>query len=219
MRHILIFLFCISSWAVCAQGFDFMVGPNISRFRGHEDRSGETYVSGSGISAGIGYDLKKGDRTKLRLAFLFDFYQGSLSASNGTLAGGWVADAAVQKSTVGLAVYPFNRRLFKVLDLNLGLMWSALLSDLNTGSSSFSVFGIPPTNHNLSDPAVRFNKTGYLGLVSRVAYQTQISPKLDLNAQINSYFGLGNEFIIFPKYTKSMRCSVGLGLKYKFIRK
>lgn len=210
---ILLFIFCSISFG---QKMEFFGGINSNTFYDWNKETphySSTYKSGTGYSFGFGLDSVKAEWLTLSFTLTFENYGGELEAKNGGLGGSYTTTAKINKSLITLGVYPINFHVVKKLHISIGGEMSRLISESFSGTRSGSISGQSSWSDDLKDKYDEFSTLSYWGIKSRLIYDFVISKSLVITPQYSFYFGLSNEFIKFPKETKSMRHFLGLGLK------
>ena len=172
------------------------------------------YTPGNnGYSLGIGIDRIKIERLRLRFTLQYDKYDGAIKVSDGGLGGGYTTKANIDKSLLTFGIFPVNFKILKALDINAGFELSSLIQESFEGTMSGYLLGQGAWSEDIKDKYDTFNNNFYVGLKGRLAYGINIGKDLFLTPQYQFYFGLSNEFIQFPKDTKSMRHYFGVGIE------
>ncbi|PIF05985.1 MAG: hypothetical protein CSA36_03940 [Draconibacterium sp.] len=215
MKLIISTLIVISCLPAFGQNIELFGGLNANNFydlenEGHYQSS---YNSGSGYSFGLTIDNISADCMTLRLSLKFDKYSGNLTASDGGLGGGYTTTAEIDKSLISLGVFPLSFRIVKRIDLNIGFEISKLISESYKGKINYWLMGGPNFRYDLQERYNKYSNPINFGLSARLGYNLQINESIAISPQYTFYFGLSNEFIEFPKATKSIRHFIGLGIK------
>lgn len=219
MKVLILLLFFISSLTLYSQSIEVYGGANRNLFYGQEEKNYSYftahYQAGNGFTAGIGIDSLFINRFRMRFTLQFDRYNGSFEAeSNAGKAIYHSASGEIGKSVVSLGFFPLNFTIKKMVDLNLGAEASALLSESVSGTGFFDYLLGAPVSYDLADHYDRYSTRASYGLKGRMAFPLALS-KVILIAQYSFYYGLSGEFNAFPETTRSMRHSIGLGIKMK----
>lgn len=219
MKVLIILLFCISSLTLYSQSIEVYGGANRNLFYGQKDKNYSyftaDYQAGNGFTAGIGIDSLHINRFRMRVTIQFDRYNGSFEAEgNAGKAIYHRAAGEIEKSVVSIGFFPLNFTIKKMLDLNLGAEASALLSESVSGTGFYDYLLGASMSYDLAEHYDRYSTRACYGLKGRIAFPLALS-KVILIPQYSFYYGLSNEFEAFPKAIKSMRHSVGLGIKMK----
>jgi len=201
-----------------AQKIELFGGANRNIFHDYYETTphySSKYNSDYGFSAGFGLDSIKIDWLVLRFTLQFDKYKGKFEVSESGLGGGYTTFAKVDKSVLSLGIFPINFRFLDRIDLNLGLQISRLVNESFSGTSSGWTMNQPNWSYNIQDKYNKYSSTTYFGFQGRISYDFKISKSIWISPQYLYYFGLSNEFVEFPKNTKSMRHYFCIGIKNK----
>ena len=175
------------------------------------------YDSSPSFSLGIGMDKLPLTDLPFRLTLGFDSYQGFAQARSGGLGGGRRTSVELRKSLISMGIYHPNEKIYKNLCMNVGLVISALISETFNGTTTTAAGNIP-TTIDLKQDREKFNSSLYLGFQARIKYYFQLKNEMNIFPYYAFYFGVSNEFITFPKSTKSMRHHLGLGINFSLNR-
>lgn len=219
MNVLIILLFCINSLTLYSQSIEVYGGANRNLFYGQKDKNYSyftaDYQAGNDFTAGIGIDSLHINRFRMRVTIQFDRYNGSFEAEgNAGKAIYHRAAGEVDKSIVSLGFFPLNFTIKKKIDLNLGAEASALLSESVSGSGFYDYLLGASVSYDLADHYDRYSSRANYGLKGRMAFPMAFS-KVILIPQYSFYYGLTSEFEAFPETIKSMRHSIGFGIKMK----
>ncbi len=219
MTYKLLLLFLITvSWTSFGQiSMELYGGYGINNFHDNLDigrRYRSDYTPGNaGFSLGIGVDNIKVEKLRLRFTLQYDKYDGGIKVSDGSPAGSYTTKANIDKSLFTFGIFPVNFKIFKALDFNAGFEMSGLINESFEGTRSGHLLGQGAWSEDIKDKYDTFSNDFYVGLKGRLAYGINIGKGLFLTPQYQFYFGLSNEFIQFPKDTKSMRHYFGIGIE------
>jgi hypothetical protein len=199
-----------------SQSIEIIGGLNKNVFfdRGGGARFNSSYTSELGFVGRIGLDIKL-DWLQTRFTLSFDKYSGKLTAHDGGQAGSYTTTADIDKSIISFGFFPINFKIIKRIDLNFGIEQSILIHERFNGTNSGYMIGGSTWDYNLEDRFDKYSSKGYFGLRGRLAYDFNLTDNLILSPQYSFYYGLSNEFIEFPEYTKSMRHYFCIGLEKK----
>lgn len=201
-----------------AQDIQGYVGGNHNRFydlvgdRGHYMSS---YNPAYGYSIGARIDNIQFNSLKLGFSLQFDQYIGDLRVSDGGLGGGHTTDMSINKSIISLGIFPLNIRIVKVIDVNFGLVASALINESFKGQYSGWISGGYPWSNDLDDTNGNYSKKIYAGLQGRIAYNIKLSSKISIVPQYLYCLGLTNELKYYTGDTKSRRHHLMIGITKK----
>lgn len=218
MKYLFIILLSLSNLALFSQSIEVMGGLTRNVLFDKHNNSGHyssSYTSESGYSFGIGIEDVKVDWLTLRFTLSYDKYGGKLKASDGSMAGGYTTNADIDKSIISAGIYPFNFKLFKKLDLNLGFEYARLISESFSGVRYGWMIGEPDWSANLEDSYDKYSATNYFGLRVRLAYDINITEEIIVSPQYSFYRGFSSEFIEFPRETRSNRHYFCIGIQKK----
>lgn len=219
IKGICALFFLIFSNNLFSQDFQVFGGVNYNNFyefpNQYEGHYRSSYKSASGFTCGVSADNIKYERLKYRFSLQFDVYSGDLMASDGGLGGGYTTIASIKKSVLSIGIFPFNTVIAEKIDLNLGVLLTALLSEKYDGTVSNWSINYPSSISNINDKYNKYSSSLYAGLQGRIAYNLQLKNGLTLTPQYLYYFGLSHEFDEFPDRTKSQRHYLCIGIKKK----
>ena len=216
MRKILIGLILLSSLTAFSQDIEFIGGVNKNDFFDFQDEGqfSSSYNSGYGYAIRFGIENIIVDSVPFRFTLGFDKYGGELTTSDGGLGSRYTTDARIDKSVFSLGIFPLNFKIINRIDLNFGFEFSMLISEKYSGTSSGWIMG-QPWSYELNEEYESFSSKTNFGLRGRIAYDFNLTDKLAISPQYSYYFGLSNEFDVFPKATKSMRHYFSIGIQRK----
>lgn len=201
-----------------AQNIQGYAGINHNRFydmvgdRGHYRSS---YEPASGYSIGARYDYIHFNSLKLGFTLQMDEYSGDLIVADGGLGGGHTTDMSITKSIVSLGIFPLNIKILKVIDVNFGLVASALTNESFSGKYYGWISGGSPWSNDLDERNGNYSKYFYAGLQGRIAYNIRLSYFFSIVPQYLYYLGLTNELKYYTSDTKSRRHHLMIGISKK----
>lgn len=215
MKIIALSLILVNSLYLSSQNLEITGGINKNLFIDfvNDNHYGASYRSEYGYSFGMGIDDVKVDWSTYRFTLNFTKYSGGLEAHDISLGGGSITTAQIDKSILSMGAYPINFRIFKRMDLNLGVEFSILMDEHFKGTKSGWNIGNGSWNKSLAEEYKRYSAKQYFGLSGRLAYDIKITEKWFISPQYSYYFGLSREFIEFPEASRSMRHYYSLGLQ------
>lgn len=212
-------LIILISTNLFSQDLQLFGGLNYNKFYEFPNRNEghyrSSYNSAYGFTCGVSVDNIKYERLKHRFSLQFDVYSGHLVASDGGLGGGYTTEATIRKSVLSLGIFPLNAVIAKKIDLNFGVLLTALLSENTRGTISGWSMGNPNYDYNINERYNKYSSSLYAGLQGRIAYNLRLKNGLTLTPQYLYYFGLSHEFDEFPDRTKSQRHYICIGIKKK----
>lgn len=217
MKHFLTILICLCGLTLFSQSkAELFAGPLSNHFYSWGTDSPHhqaKYQSGQGFLAGIGVDSIRLDWMSLRLTLQLEHYNGEVKVYDGGQGGGNLIEASVSKSLLALGVFPINFHLFRKMEINLGMNFSALMAESFDGTISGWRMNEEGYNEELHSRLSRFSCRAYLGLAGNVSYDFPLSESMVIAPQINYYFPLTSEFQRYIPETKSMRLAGCIGIK------
>lgn len=211
-------LFLLNSLTVFSQSIELIGGVNRNNFFTYQEETAHfssSYTPGYGYTIQIAIENVKVDWITARFTLSVDKYGGELDATDGGLGGAWTTKAKIDKSIFSLGVFPFNFKIANRIDLNLGFEVSGLIHETFRGTKSGWQMGQSYWSYDLNDKYDRYSSNLYFGLNGRVAYDFNIYDKWAISPQYSYYYGLMDEFVEFPKKTRSMRHYFCIGLQRK----
>lgn len=148
-----------------------------------------------------------------KIAIFVDNYSGHFQAGYGFLGGGYSTSTAINKTIMGIGVYPTGIRIKKKFSIILGGELSFLLNERRTGytsSWSLTTAGIPSygsiENKTLSN-FVNF------GISSIISYDIPLTKNWCISPQYKFQFGLLSDmFFPYDISIMSMRQSFSIGV-------
>lgn len=185
---------------------------DVNRDDGH---SYSSYQSALGYSLRIGVENVKMDWMKLRFTVGFDQYGGKIEVTDGGLGGSYTTTAEVNKSVLSLGLFPLNLQVWKRIDFNLGLEFSALIDENYRGIRSGWSLGRPYWREKLEDSYSSYSEKAYWGIRGRLAYDILLMDHVFISPQYSYFLGISNEFKEFQKATRSMRHYFSLGIQWE----
>ncbi len=216
MKKTFIALLFLNSLVLFSQNLEVIGGVNYNRFFNFKE---ETPHFSSTYNTDLGYVIKfaiddiKFEGQKLRFTLGYEKYGGEVQVNDGGLGGGYGVNTEINKSVLSLGIYPFNFKILKRIDFNLGIEVSGLLNETYKGTSGGWQAGEPNVNIDLNEKYDRFSSWMYIGISARIAYDIKIAENWAISPQYSYYLGLSNEFIEFPEFTKSMRHYFCIGIQ------
>jgi len=211
----LILINCLT--AIGQKNIELFGGYSLNRFHDYKNDEGyyrSTYEPGkNGYSFSFGIENVRIDWLKMRLTLRYDKYDGEIEAINEKLSGGYTTQASIDKSVISFGLFPLNFKILKKVDLNFGISASGLIHEKFTGTSSGWSMPSNSWEYELQEEYDRFSNKIYFGLNSRIAYDFKIADDLFISPQYQIYYGISDEFIVFPESTKSMRHYFCIGIE------
>ena len=152
MRKIFFTIFVLNSFILFSQNIVIIEGFNRNSFYDFIENDGiyhSSYISSYAYVSKIGIDNIKTKKSTLRFTLSYENYGGTVQAGEGGVGSGSDTYLEINKSIVSLAVFPFNFKLFKKIDLNFGFEFSRLFNESFKGNRSGW--------HFINDPGSRFS--------------------------------------------------------------
>ena len=197
---------------------DVFIGMNANLFHDYKAKQGHyssSYKLALGYTAGLGLDIIKKDRFKLRITVQYDHYNGISEVSDGGLGGGYTTYANVNKSIVSLGLFPVRFRFLKKIDVNFGLLFSGLIDESFSGNRLGWKLNSPPVNVNLLGMYKHFSSKTNVGCQLRFSREFELSNSVLITPQYMFYYGLLNEFRDYIMDANSVRHYFCIGFKKK----
>ncbi|MAX81103.1 MAG: hypothetical protein CL843_13130 [Crocinitomicaceae bacterium] len=155
------------------------------------------------------------DSVRLRFAINLDHYKTYFDVYDGGMGGGTTYKADVSKTILSITAFPFNFRVFKFVDINLGLEYGFLIHDSFSGEYSSWQMNASSEHEELDDGDINVNSDQYLGLRSRIAFNIPLKKGFQITPQVSLYRGFLNDFKSINSRAKSYRYFIGMGIRKK----
>jgi hypothetical protein len=171
-----------------------------------------------GFSFGLSISDFKIDTLPMRISLLIDNYKGGFYTTNSGLGGGNTTEAKVNKTTLGIGIYPLNVSIRNNFHFSFGGEVGLKLFDQTSGYKSSWRMGTPITYPytytymTIENDSVKINKNLVFGISGRISYDIRIKENWYINPQYKFYFGLTDEFENTEAKIKSMRHSFLIGI-------
>lgn len=221
-KNLITFLLITIGTSLNGQSIELSSGMLINTFYDWEEtypRDVGRYSSGSDFFISFGCRQMNLDGLQVGCTLTYERYGGELYAYSGGNGGGTTTEAIVQKSLFSLGLFPFDRRIYKQLNVHLGLVYSIRISESYSGTYKGNYVFDSTLNfeQDLNEKYDSFNASSYLGAVAGVAYDIALTESLSLSPQYSTYIGLSDEIGVseYQRNMRSMRHYFGLGLKKK----
>lgn len=214
-------VFSLKLLMASGQQIGFSGGYCTNQFYNFIEEGGHTlalYQDGTGYRFNINLDNIRLDTIALRVSVHFEKFTGALMTSDGGQGGSSTTKAEIEKSVIGISLFPINIRIFKELKLSLGGELSYVVGSEVTGSRTITSITAPWSYSNLHDNQADFFKTFTFGIIGRVAYNFKLYQNYYLVPEYNFYLGLTREFDDTEIYTYSRRHLYMLGIAKRINR-
>lgn len=171
-----------------------------------------SYSPGNGCSFVLSLsDIRFDTLMPMRISLLYENYKGHFFTTYGGLAGYTNIDADVERTTLGIAIFPVNLTLFQHLEFSLGVSASRKIKDYTRGQKDSWIAGVG-TYDSFSDDKFEFNNLFTWGVNTRVAYRIDLTNEWLLVPEYNFYAGLSDDLKNCNANIRSMRHSLMVGL-------
>jgi len=214
-------VFSLKLLLASGQQVGFSGGYFTNQFYNFIEEGGHTsalYQDGTGYRFNINLDNIRLDTIALRVSIHFEKFTGALMTSDGGQGGSSTTKAEIEKSVLGISLFPINIRIFKELKLSVGGELSYLVGSEVTGSKKITSISAPGSYTNLHDNQTAFFKAFTFGVIGRVAYNVKLYQNYYLVPEYNFYLGLTREFEDTEIYTYSYRNLFMLGIAKRINR-
>lgn len=215
LSYCYLIIFQCYSFSISAQKFQFSSGVNLNNFfeLQYDDRpyNASDYSSKYGGYFALGFEYMMYDTFPVYLTISYEYLGGKANVRSGGLGGGTAVNVETNKSVVSLGITPFKQKIYKQLNLKIGFVFSVLLKESFSGTKTVAAGNIP-INMNLKEVSNSFNSKYYFGIQGAISYDISINNNLILVPHYNYYIGFSDEFKDFPRRTKAMRHSLGIGI-------
>ena len=218
MKRILILLFVLNGWQSFSQNVEVNTGMNHNSFfcLHSSDLYNSDFRPDYGYQIGIGINEFRPD-TVFNFRFTFNFinYGGGFNVSTASPSSGDGVYGSVNKSVLSLGFYPFNFKVAKRVDFNLGVELSSLVWN-NTTGTAYSWAMTSSNVQTIDEKYKHFNSSLNLGISARVAYPIRINSYYSICPQVGCYVGfLPGEFSDVAARVKSFRQYFSIGIQRK----
>ncbi|MEI8048659.1 MAG: hypothetical protein WCI92_14860 [Bacteroidota bacterium] len=209
MKKIIIYiLFCFFISGISGQNIELSGGMNRNNYFDWQKEEGHfiaEYTPGNGYCAELSLSDFKFDSLTIKISLLVDNYKGSFYTQDGGLAGAYKTVAEVEKTTLGIGLYPLNFYIFKKIKLSLGGELSYKISDRTNGYKSGWVMYVGSTYMTIENDSVHINKDFVWGVSGKLSYDFRINQDWFIAPQYKFYLGMSDEFMNTEARIRSMR--------------
>ncbi|MFZ4401045.1 MAG: hypothetical protein ACOYO1_13490 [Bacteroidales bacterium] len=207
-------LFCFIISDISGQNIELSCGLNRNNYfdsRNKDERYTSENTPGFGYSFGISISEIKIDTFCFRISARIDNYKCSLNTAGGGIGSGYRTKANVDKTFVGLSIYPINFTIFKKLKFSLGGEFGYKIYDRTTGIRySFGMGG--GRTLLIDNETVKINKNFIFGLSVNISYVISINDNWSIAPQYKFCLPLINEFINTEEDIISLRHNFEIGI-------
>ncbi len=162
-----------------------------------------------GYSIELGMDSIRIDWLRIDLALNFDQYNANFRASYSGLPGGSDSQVNINKSILGLTLYPF-RIIKNNFRCQFGFEYSHLLNEHISGYVSTYLMGQGSTYNLLNEKYNRYSTITNFGIRMKVGYIVQLKNHIIISPYYSLYWTAWNEYDKASVNIKTMRNSFGL---------
>lgn len=218
MTKILIFFLIFCAQVLDGQSTELGGGVSKYYFALQDDHRSSNYANTNlGLNFFVSVDevkfgWKELENVNFRFTLGINRSNGEFFQRSGGQAGGTFTTARTQKTVLTLDVYPFEFKLFKFIDVNIGVKYLRALSSQASGSRSN--FGLAGNSERELDGGVILKNQ--VGPTVRVAYKIKISEEMHLIPQYHYYFALSKEFNADIATKRVQNHFLGIGIQQKF---
>jgi hypothetical protein len=210
--NILLFLIISISYG---QTVEISGGANMNVFHlpGEDISSLPVFDPEFGYSFGISISDFRIHTLRMRISLLIDNYKGELIRYRDQIGGVTShISAEVNKTTVGIGLYPINISIRNRFHFSFGGETSIKLYDKTSGSTwSYRLTPSKMIWIKYYEP-VRINKNLFFGISGRISYDIRIKENWYISPQYKFYFGLTDEFENFEEKITSRRHCILVGI-------
>ncbi|MCD4795073.1 MAG: hypothetical protein K8R54_17715 [Bacteroidales bacterium] len=209
-------LLCINVLYVTAQDIEIFGGINKNYFFDFEKENPHfrsEYFSDYGYSLGLSISKLKFDSIPIRLSVIIDNYKGKLKITSGGLGYSQTTEAEVEKTTIGLLIYPLNLNILKNGQINLGALFTYKINFKSSGNFTSWSIGDP---YIYEEKLIKIKNNDFIfGINGRASYDLKIMNNWYISPQYKFYIGLTNEFKDLQTNVKSLRHIFEISIKKK----
>ncbi|MEI6697343.1 MAG: hypothetical protein WCO13_14915 [Bacteroidota bacterium] len=208
----ILFFFIVSD--ISGQNIELSCGLNRNNYfdtRSKDERYISEITPGFGYSFGISISELKIDTFRFRISARIDNYKCSLNTAGGGIGSGYKTKANVDKSFIGISIFPINFTVFKKLKFSIGGEFSYKIYDRTTGTRySFGMGG--DSTQLIDNEIVKINKNFIFGLCVNISYIIKINDTWSIAPQYKFCVPLINEFINPEEKIMSLKHNFEIGI-------
>lgn len=214
-------LFCLAGLLVIsrrghAQQFDIFGGININKVyqkRGSKADHAQ-FRQGNGDQIGVGFRLRNMIRSQsitlgLRASIELQNYKGTLHLYSRYPGSYWNSKAAIDKTVVGISLFPLAFGIKKAVELDLGMYYARLVRNDSTGYLYADITQWPARTIYWSVGDI--SPKASWSLAGRIAGLIRITKTFTLIPQYTFTYGLTKEFDYLKWSVASWRHSISVG--------
>jgi hypothetical protein len=210
MKKVLLFLFLIFNGLIFAQNVEISVGYIFNTFYDLEEENPHyrsDYSGGNGGAIKLSIEkFKLADSiVPIRLEISYTNYKGHAEIMRSSLGGGSTEYADINKSVLGLTIYPLLFRIKKSFRIDLGLEMDILLLDKSKGYYQSWSMNVPHKTGEISDLD---NESTTYGVIFQTGYEFAIKNNWFIYPRYHLYIGLSKDYCD----AKSLRNQFEVGL-------
>jgi hypothetical protein len=210
MKKIFLFLSLIINGLIIAQNVECSVGYIYNTFYDLEEENPHyrsEYSGGNGAAVKLSIEkFKLADSiVPVRLEISYTNYKGHAEIMNSALGGGSTEYADINKSVLGLSIYPLLFRIKKSIRIDLGLEMDILLLDKSKGYYQSWSMSIPQQTGEISDFD---NASTNFGVIFQTGYEFMVKNNWFLYPRYHLYIGITKDY----SDAKSVRNQFEVGL-------
>ena len=170
------------------------------------------YTPGSGYCADLSLSDLKYDIFTIKVSFLLDNYKGSFYTEDGGMGGASKTVAEVERTTIGIGIYPLNFSVVSRIYLSFGAEFSYKISDNTNGYKSGWVMYGPTTYMTIENDSMKINKDFVWGISAGAGYALKLSTDWSITPQYKLYLGMSDEFTNTEARIRSLRHNFKIGI-------
>ncbi len=140
--------------------------------------------------------------------------KSNLLVTSSPLPKNFTSDIQIEKSSVQFALYPFNFRIFKHAEINIGYEFNFLLNQNVSGiryrSQDFAQLS------DISSEVKDMNQQTTSGIRVNAAYAFFLAKGFSISPEYAAYFGIQNEFDKVWTNAKRIHQYIGVNAAYHF---
>jgi len=220
MKYLYIFFLISINFSAYSQSVELFSGMTLNKYydtNATRINDTKTYSFGSGVFIGLGIDQIEVSDLKFGVTINYERFSGDLMAFTGGNGGGRSVNAEITKSNLSIGFYPFDKKVFELINIRVGILYSKLLKDDFSGyiKTTVQFNSLLSTYEDLNESYQNYGTSSNLGFSVGLYRDIPLANNVFLSPQYLFYLGLSNEVRDFPRAAKSMRHYFGLGIKKK----
>ncbi len=216
MKKIIVYLvFCFIISNISGQNIELSGGMNRNQYFDRQKDEGHfmaEYAPGNGYSIGLSFSDLKIDSLAIRISLIIENNKGKFYLQSGGQGGTIRTEAEVEKTTVGIGLYPLNFDIFKKIKFSFGGEFSIKINDNTRGYKSTWMSNGSSTYKTIENDSVQINNNFIWGISGQVSYDFRINQDWTIAPHYKLYLGMSDEFKNTETKIRSIRQNYEIGI-------